>query len=165
DQLPVPAREQDPKCMELYDQAQGCILYRTRLPAGGSAIQRITELHDYGLIFLNGQKLATLDRRRNQSSCEIPARSAESTLDLLIDTFGHVNYGGYIHDRKGITQMVELVSGGITNQLKGWDVFSLPLDARQLASLRFQTGATELPAFYRGSFELARAGDTFLDLS
>jgi beta-galactosidase len=163
--LPVPTRDQRPKPMELYDQGQGCILYRTLLPEGGPARLRITELHDYGLIFLNGRKVATLDRRRNQNTADLPARTGPATLDLIIDTFGHVNYGGYLHDRKGITQKVELQMGDNTTELLGWEVFNLPMDAHQLAGLRFDKGATSSPSFYRGTFALERTGDTFLDLS
>src|SRR5215472_12182114 len=151
--------------MELYDQAHGCILYRTRLPAGAGAILRLTELHDYGLVFLDGKKLGTLDRRRNQNSIQLPEHTSAATLDLLVDTFGHVNYGSYLHDRKGITQKVELVAGTVATEVTGWEVFNLPLESGNFASIKFQKGSTALPAFYRARFELARTGDTFLDLS
>ena len=42
-------------------------------------------------------------------------------------------------------------------------MFNLPLETRDLAALHFENGATNLPAFYRASFDLARVGDTFLD--
>jgi beta-galactosidase len=163
--LPAPRKDASPKCMELYDQPHGCILYRTRLPAGDAATVKITQLHDYGLVFLDGQKLATLDRRRKQNSAALPARSASATLDLLIDTFGHVNYGQFIHDRKGITEKVELISGSQTNVLTGWEIFNLPLDRSELAQLKFRPGATDEPAFYRAHIDLAHTGDTFLDFS
>ncbi|MGH7870420.1 MAG: beta-galactosidase, partial [Candidatus Dormibacteraceae bacterium] len=143
------------------------ILYRTHLLPGSQALLRITELHDYGLVFLNGKKLATLDRRRNQNSVQLPARSADqpaAQLDVLVDTFGHVNYGSFIHDRKGITERVELVSGSTTSDVLGWQVFHLPLDAKELRQLKFKTGQTDEPAFYSAEFTLAKAGDTFLDL-
>jgi beta-galactosidase len=113
--LPRRQRQERPRPMEFDSQGQGMILYRTQLPPGSSGLLRITELHDYGLVFLDGKKIATLDRRHNQNSVQLPARAGENgeaTLDLLIDTFGHVNYGGFIHDRKGINDKVELISGG-----------------------------------------------------
>lgn len=163
--LPVAKHDVQPKCMELYDQPHGAILYRTKLPAGGDALLKITELRDYGLVFINGKKLATLDRRHGQNSVKLPARTGETTLDLLIDTFGHVNYGGQIHDRKGITEKVELVAGTNTQVLSGWDVFNLPMDQAQLAGLKFKKAMTDVPAFHRATFELAQVGDTFLDFS
>jgi len=163
--LPPAKRAPQPQCLELYDQAQGAILYRTKLPAGSDAMLKITELRDYGLIFLDGKKFATLDRRHGQSSVKLPARATAATLDLLVDTFGHVNYGGHIHDRKGITEKVELVAGNDVQVLAGWDVFNLPLDQAQLTALKFARGGTELPAFHRATFDLAQVGDTFLDFS
>jgi beta-galactosidase len=162
--LPGAVRSERPRPMESYDQAHGSILYRTRLPAGAQALLKITELHDYCLVFVNGQKVATLDRRRNQGSTTLPARSSDATLDLLIDTFGHVNYGGYIHDRKGITEKVELISSAATKELTGGEIFNLPLDGQALASLRFEPNPARGPAFYRAGFDLVEVGDTFLDL-
>lgn len=163
--LPPAKHDEQPKCMELYDQPHGAILYRTKLPPGDAALLKITELRDYGLVFLDGEKLATLDRRRGQNSVRLPARAQAATLDLLVDTFGRVNYGPHIHDRKGITEKVELIAAGGTNALTGWDVFNLPMFPGDLAELKFESGATDRPAFYRASFELAAAGDTFLDFS
>jgi len=165
--LAHPRKEERPRPMELDSQGQGLILYRTQLPAGGPAMLKITELHDYGLVFLDGKKIATLDRRRNQSSVQLPARDpahGSASLEILVDTFGHVNYGGFIHDRKGITEKVELVSPAGTSELTGWDVYNLPLDPRELGKLKFDKEASDAPAFYRANFEVSSVGDTFLDL-
>jgi beta-galactosidase len=163
--LPPPKKVEHPKPMEAFDQAHGAILYRTQLPAGEAAQLRITELHDYALVFLDGKKISTLDRRLNQNSVRLPVRSAPANLDLLVDTFGHVNYGNKMGDLKGITDKVELETEAATNVLAGWQVFNLPFDNRELGRLKFKAAVEASPAFYRGSFSLARIGDTFLDLS
>src|SRR5207245_9698492 len=51
--LPKPKKDNRPRCMEFYDQPHGCILYRTKLPAGDGERLVIRELHDYGLVFLD----------------------------------------------------------------------------------------------------------------
>ena len=163
--LPAAKKAERLQPMEMYDQAHGCILYRTKIPAGNSTLLEITELHDYGLIFLDGKKVATLDRRRKQDSAQLPARSNESALDILVEAMGRVNFGKEILDRKGITDKVELIAGNETNQLAGWQIINLPLDAAELGRLKFKNGATDLPAFYRARFELTHVGDTFLDFS
>lgn len=164
--LPAPRAEEHPKCMEFYDQGHGCILYRTRLAEGeGPGLLKLTEVHDYCLVFLGARRLGSLDRRHNQNSIQLPDYNGTVTLDLLVDTFGHVNYGSYLHDRKGITEKVELVRGGASKELTGWGVFNLPLESGVFASMKFQKGSTMLPAFYRAKFQLARTGDTFLDMS
>jgi beta-galactosidase len=65
-------------------------------------------------------------------------------------------------DRKGLIAPVKL--GG--EILKGWEIFNLPLDDKMLAGLKFTGGrlASNAPAFWRGTINLEKAGDTFLDL-
>ncbi len=158
-----------PQCMENLGQGHGMILYRTELPAAGAQLLKLTELHDYAEVFLNGQQIGTLDRRHNQNTITLPARpGVKNTLDLLVDTFGHVNYGGYIHDRKGITEKAELFSGNLPNEIKGpnsWTIFNLPMNTPELRHLAFEHSASSGPAFYRATFDLKEIGDTFLDLS
>ena len=78
---------------------------------------------------------------------------------------GRVNFGPEMADRKGLIAPVKL--GG--EILKGWEIFNLPLDDKMLAGLKFQIGnrhseSAMRPAFWRGTFNLEKAGDTFLDL-
>jgi beta-galactosidase len=163
--LPAPQIDSHPHPMETYDQAHGAILYRTQLSTGDASELRITQPHDYCLVFLDGTKIATLDRRLDQNTVQIPARVTLATLDLLVDAFGHINYGPDMYDPKGITQKVELIRGAVTNELGKWQIFNLPFDDVEISTLKFKQGETGPPAFYRGSFYLARRGDTFLDLS
>ena len=155
--LPVAKQSERPLFMEMFYQPHGTILYRTKLPVGGGEKLVITDLHDYGLISLNGHRIATLDRRKNENSVTLPERNAEATLDLLIDTFGRVNVGRDIHDRKGITEKVELVTPDGAKELTGWQIFNLPMDMPELAGLKFAKGATDAPAFYRASLLLRRS--------
>jgi len=165
DQLPRGREVEHPLPMEMFDQAHGCILYRTQLPAGDAGQLVIQELHDYGLVFLDGKRIATLDRRKNQNSVTLPAREHDVTLDILVEAFGRVNFGALIHDRKGITEKVELVTDAGAHEITGWTVFNLPLDSEQLGHLKFRKQTAEAPAFHRATFRLETTGDTFLDLS
>jgi beta-galactosidase len=65
-------------------------------------------------------------------------------------------------DRKGLIAPVKL--GG--QDLKNWEVYNLPLDGKMLAALKFTEAKLDAqsPAFWRGTFNLENAGDTFLDL-
>jgi beta-galactosidase len=163
--LPAARKEERPHSMEMYDQAHGCILYRTQIPAGGEAKLNIRQVHDYALVLVDGKKITTLDRRKNQNSVTLPARAAAGTLDILVDTFGRINYGKDIHDRKGITEKVELTIRDETKELTGWEIFNCPMDVAELKGLKFAQGTTEMPAFYLGTFKLTEVGDTFLDVS
>lgn len=162
--LPKPIVSERPIAFELLDQQDALVLYRAILPAGPAARLVITDLHDYAQISLDGERIATLDRRRGQNACNVPARAKSVTLDILMDTFGRVNYGGDLHDRKGITEKVELVTEAGTTEIKNWSHYKLPLE--QIYQKRaYSKKATQEPAFYRGSFDLKQVGDTFLDTS
>ena len=163
--LPEAKKERRPRNMEAYDQAHGCVLYRTTLPVGGGEQLAIRELHDYGVVFVGGHRIGTIDRRLKPKPVVLPTRTNVVGLDILVEAAGHINYGAAMQfDLKGITEKVQLLGGPLPRELIGWEVFNLPLDDEYLANLRYSKGGGDGPAFYRGRFELGQVGDTFLDL-
>ncbi|MDR3456242.1 MAG: beta-galactosidase [Verrucomicrobiae bacterium] len=164
--LPAPEKFVHPPTFEHIDQSHGCVLYRSKLPAGEAGTLKITEVHDYALIFIDGKRIGTLDRRNGLNSIQMPVRTASASLDILVEAMGRVNVGPDLLDHKGITDKVELISGSGTNEIENWAVFKLPLDDREISLPKYQYGhATNVPAFYHGTFYLKRIGDTFLDVS
>jgi beta-galactosidase len=183
DVLPAPIRSERPKSMEELGQSYGYILYRTTLNAAVSGELKITELHDYALVFVNGQREAVLDRRQKQDTTTIAA-PAGSTLDILVENTARSNYGKPMRDeRKGITEKVTLAGAELT----GWSIYPLavpsPFDSKspkttwQMSSAaRFlaprspqgrsaaRAVAPRSPALHRGSFTVSTPADTFLDL-
>jgi beta-galactosidase len=161
DNLPVPVGDDEPRGMEAYGQGYGCILYRTVLPAGQAATLEAAAVHDFGFVLLDGVRLGVLDRRASACRLQIPAHAKGATLDVLVEAMGRINFGAGISDHKGLIAPVTL--DGKT--LKGWKVFKLPLDAGMVAGLRFKPAtSTGAPAFWRTTFNLPVAADTFLDL-
>ncbi len=154
--------------MEFYDQGHGCILYSTTVPAGGQESLRVTEVHDWSAVFLDGKRVGVLDRRHGKRPLRLPNRPKPARLDILVEAMGRVNYGSFMHDRKGITEKVELLKDGRATSLDHWKVFSFPLDAAMLAGLKFSPATSVLgvsgPAFWRGTFAVEKPGDTFLDM-
>jgi hypothetical protein len=163
DNLPVPLPSVQPKPMEFFNQNAGFILYRTKLVGHHGGWLRITELHDFANVYIDGTYLGSLDRSKAESQIEIPATDPPAQmLDILVEGMGRINFSQYMIDRKGITDRVTL--GGMT--LMNWEVFKLPMEGRTLSALKFKAGdSSEAPgAFFRGSFDLAGLGDTYLDL-
>jgi beta-galactosidase len=176
--LSAPLDDETPPNMEACNQGYGCILYRREIPAGPAATLEAAAIRDFGYVFLDGQRVGILDRRSANAKLALPARQAESRLDILVEPMGRVNFGPEMADRKGLIAPVKL-DGEV---LKGWEVYNLPLDDRMMVSLKFRgsrgneaqienqsepphAGAyKDAPAFWRGTFTLAKAGDTFLDL-
>jgi beta-galactosidase GanA len=125
---------------------------------------RITELHDYATIFVDGKYVGKLSRtNKAENIIELPASaSANPQLDILVEGMGRINFAEFMIDRKGITERVSL--NGMT--LMNWEIFSLPFDGNYLEALNFSSANPTQPgAFFKGEFELALTGDTYLDLS
>ena len=159
DSLPKPVESEKPMTMEELNQNFGYVLYRTQVKGPQAADLSIKGLADYGQIFVNGEQVATLDRRLKQSSASINLHKDDNQLDILVENDGRINYGRQLVDnRKGITGDVTLGD----EKLTGWQSFSMPLpDAEKL---KFTSGSTKPPALLHGTFALNTVGDTFLDM-
>jgi beta-galactosidase len=165
--LPAFVNDVKARNMEQYNQGYGSILYRKKLSAGATATLNIKDVHDFALVFINGKKIATLDRRKNENSCQLPATKEGDVLDILIEAMGRVNYGEAMHDRKGITDRVFISdSNGNEKELTNWQIFPIALSNEGAPEyLKFKSGKTVMPAYHKGTFSLAETGDTFLDVS
>lgn len=164
--LPKPKFSEEIKPMEQFDQGWGTILYRTSLPAvkEGTTLL-IDEVHDWAQIYVDGKLLGRLDRRRGQNSLVLPAIKEGSQLDILVEAMGRVNFDEAIHDRKGITNKVELVTDMHKQELKNWNVYSFPVDYSFAKSPKYARGTKQsTPAYYRAAFNLSQVGDVFLDM-
>ncbi len=167
--LPVPLADEHPRTMEAYDQDYGCILYRTQLPAGPAGALEATAINDVGQVFLDGQRIGFTDRRSRNFQCSCPrARDPRpATLDILVEAMGRVNFGVEVHDRKGLHGPVTLAGASLAPvELRGWQVFRLPLDAGMLTGLRYEPAkeSAAAPAFWRATVKVTQPGDCFLDL-
>lgn len=163
DNLPNAIVTAQPKPMEMFGQKAGFILYRTSLIGHKAGKLRITELHDYATIFIDGKYIGKLDRSKAENIIEIPqSNTPNPQLDILVEGMGRINFAEYMIDRKGITERVSL--DGMT--LMNWQVFTLPFDETYLNHLKFSTTESPRPGnFFKGQFELSMTGDTYIDMS
>ena len=160
DNLPVGIADETPRSMEKYDQGYGCILYRIKIPAGPATTLEAVAIHDFGYVFIDRKRVGILDRRNANAKISLPAREKESQLDILVEPMGRINFGPEMSDRKGLIAPVKL-DGEV---LKDWQIFNLPLDEKIVSGLKFATGKTDAPAFWRATVNLEKVGDTFLNL-
>lgn len=166
--LPQPRTSENIQPMEQFDQGWGSILYRTLLkePVKAGTTLKITEVHDWAQVFANGKLLARLDRRRGEYTVILPELKKGTQLDILVEAMGRVNFDQSIHDRKGITEKVELIGKENTTELKNWKVYNLPVDYSFVRNKKYTAGtALQAPAYYKATFTLDKTGDTFLDMS
>ena len=163
DNLPKPIESDKPLTMEDIGQNYGWILYRTRFNGAGNT--GALTIHDFSHVYLNGQlePSFTLDRRlRPQDPNEGIVNSAGGPpiqVDVLVENEGRINYSHqFLTDRKGIVAVRPPADPAPANH---WSIYSLPMT--NPASLHFAKTDCSGPCFYRGTFNVEKPVDTFLD--
>lgn len=163
DLLSTPIANSTPLTFEDLNQAYGYVMYRTTIDGGSKKQLKIKDLRDYGIVFLNGKRVGSLDRRLYQDSLLLDLPNGKVRLDILVENMGRINFGPYLlKNKKGITEKVML--GG--NQIKGWQMFKLPFD--NINSLKAKNNKdlpSDIPQLKRGYFTMTKAADTYLDFS
>jgi len=168
DNLPETKVSETVKSMEFFDQGWGSILYRTELAASNEEQTLIiTEAHDWTQVFLDGKKIATLSRLKGEGTVKLPPVKEGAQLDILVEAMGRMNFGKGIYDWKGITEKVELESKSGIKELKGWQVYNIPVDYEFAKNKEYkkQENTDKHPAYYRGTFTLDKVGDTFFNMT
>ena len=152
-----------PRPMEAYDQGYGAIVYQTELPAGPASELKVQEVRDLAWVFLNGEKIGQMDRRRRNFSVSLPALSKPGRLEIFIMAMGRSVNG--VVDLKGLIAPATRVLPTGPVELSGWQVRRLPDDPATISALSFRNGTTKQPAYWHGSFQIDKPADTFLDVS
>ncbi len=148
--------------MEMLGQNYGFILYRTTVPYYQEAEITVTAPHDRAHIFVNGIKQAVIYRNDAEKTVRLSFPQKENTLEIFVDTFGRVNFGHPLCDRKGLDGPVMLNS---FQELFDWDIFCIPLDDLSVIPFAENRQNVSVPTFLRSVFTLdEEILDTYLRL-
>lgn len=91
-----------PQTFEELGQPDGVVAYRAVADLPGDVELSIDGLHDRAVIFVDGERVALLERDRTVSTMlRGPARRAEITI--VVEALGRINYGYRLGEHKGIT--------------------------------------------------------------
>ncbi|MES2773035.1 MAG: beta-galactosidase [Bacteroidota bacterium] len=164
--LPRPVLADSTLLMEELNQGFGCVLYQTEIQPGAKATLQFKAIHDYALVYADKKLVGIIDRRKNKFSIELPERSKKVSLEILVEAMGRVNYGGLMHDRKGIHGPVFLNDGITNSELKNWKHYSIALGDKNIP-VTYQpinTQTDTAASFYKASFTATGDEDTYLDL-
>ncbi|XP_073236928.1 beta-galactosidase-like [Porites lutea] len=154
--------------MEQVGQNYGFILYRTTIPSsisGSTANISIPKLADRGIVFVDKIRQATLIRVGPKTEATIDVKPG-STLDILVENMGRINYGSALQDPKGIVGNVTLDK----MVLSDWSIYPLDLDpvVKESVPSEFEDEDNiQIPSFYTGTIPPSPDGtprDTFLKL-
>ncbi|MGL4343708.1 MAG: glycoside hydrolase family 35 protein [Cellulosilyticaceae bacterium] len=161
DNLTEPIQSATPLNMEALGQDFGYILYRKQVegPRENMGL-RLEDVRDRAQIFVNGME-KTIYHRNEPQTLNLPVPKSGLKLDVLVENLGRINYGSMMTDYKGVTK-------GITHgerYLFGYDIYPLPMKDLSQLNYNSQIVPTDMPAFYRGTFQVDTICDTFLDFS
>ncbi len=164
----IPAlKSAQPNPFEAFDQNQGLAIYKTTLIGHKSGKLKIWEPHDYALIFLNGQFIDTVYRDGGNWEVILPKTTVKDpVLEIVVEGMGHINYGQYIIDRKGITDRVTL--NGMT--LMNWEICPMAIDEKFIqqyvsVATQYDNPENKRGIFFKGEFTLSTTADTYFDMS
>lgn len=149
-----------PPRMEDVGQNYGYILYSTEAPRGLEEDRLFVDgVRDRALVFLDGKKIATVDRNEPMPDVLFDTANKARRLDILVENRGRINFGAQVCDRKGL-EKVRLSSA----ELFGWTVYPLAMD--DLSGLVFfeRDESTELPVFLFAKFTAGEPCDTFVEI-
>ena len=146
---------------EDLNQGSGYVLYRRHFnqPIGGKML--VKGIADYALVYVNGEKVGELNRVFDKDSLEINI-PFNSTLDILVENMGRINYGARItQNRKGILGSITIDGNDITGD---WKMYKIPFDKVPNLASKKEGYGKGLPVVYSGQFNIDKVGDTFLDM-
>jgi len=145
-----PKTMEAPTTMETLGQNYGLIYYEASVSNAGSTLE-IEYPRDRAQVFVDGVYNGAIYRPEAAPlSLKTPAQ-AGSTLGLLVENMGRLNFGGGIFDPKGINTPVLLDSHDAASQ---WKAYSIPLDYESVAAMDFVSvkdcSQSQGPTFYKG---------------
>ena len=166
-----PETSADPLTFEQLNQGYGYVLYTRRFNQPISGTLEIPGLRDFAVVYVDGEKAGVLNRNTQTYSMEIEV-PFNSTLQILVENMGRINYGSQITENsKGIISPVTIAGKKITG---GWNMYKLPMsqapECGKMGSCTFTNSAAQAaklkdsPVIYEGTFTLDKTGDTFIDM-
>ncbi|MGY3230810.1 beta-galactosidase [Luteibacter sp. HA06] len=128
----------------LFGQDQGLVVYRKRIAQG--EVLHLENVRDYAVVHVDGREVGVASRVEHSTLNSLPevrlgtpaagevagAGATPRTLDILVDTFGHINFGPRIGDHKGLIGPAS-VDGVALADVEAW---AIPLDDEWIRGLR-----------------------------
>lgn len=158
DVLSSPVKSDVPLCMEKYGQGYGYIAYTTVLGRDYvDAKLSFESLGDRAQIYIN-KKLVGIVYINDSLEIRFSAKAGD-VLTVLCENMGRANFGSKMMRKKGIVGRC-LINDKIHFN---WDVYTLPMN--NLDKVEYSDDETEEKSvFYKGSFNIDKAYDTFISL-
>lgn len=146
----------------LFGLDQGLVVYRKRVDRAGTL--SLEGVRDYAIVYASGREIGHVSRVTHASLSSKPevAVPLAGDLEVLVDTFGHINFGPRLGDHKGLVGPVAF-QGMPVRDVEAWP---LPLDGAWLENLpALRDKPTRGGVLFEGELALLEPGDVYLDMS
>ncbi|MEC3974991.1 glycoside hydrolase family 35 protein [Amycolatopsis sp. H20-H5] len=161
--LSAPLTAAAPLTMERLGQNFGFTAYAFDVPQAGAYTLSIPGVRDRAQIIVDGVERGVLERESAETTMQLHVDRPATTVTVLVENLGRVNYGPELADAKGILGDIlldDVPVGEVT-------MYPLPLDT--VDALDFTAAAetvprTAGPVFCQGEFTVDEPGDTFVAL-
>lgn len=162
-----------PLTFEQLNQGYGYVLYSRKFNQPINGTLDVSGLRDYAIVYVNGEKVGELNRYYKEYTMDIDI-PFNSTLEILVENMGRINYGPEIvNNKKGIISPLLINDREIEGN---WEMYQLPMsempDMDKLPKRDVYINTpdktnklSERPVLYEGVFNLSETGDTFLDMA
>ncbi|MGM7667766.1 glycoside hydrolase family 35 protein [Microbacterium sp. A93] len=114
-----------PQTFEQLGVEDGIVVYQAQIDVPSDATVNVDGLHDRATVFIDGERLGTLERD-GQLSLILPGGARKAQLTIVVESLGRINYGPYTGEGKGIMRGVRINN---RRYVHGWSHRALPLDA------------------------------------
>lgn len=145
-----------PTNMESLGQNYGLIYYETSVTHGGSILEIQDYPRDRAQVFVNGSYNGAIYRPEAAPLGLSTPAAVGSTLGLLVENMGRLNYGPDMADPKGINTPVTLDGAAVAS---AWKAYSIPLRYAEVSGLSWSDvwNCSEIvgPVFYKGALEVS----------
>jgi beta-galactosidase len=161
-----------PLTFEQLKQGYGYVLYSRKFNQPISGTLDISGLRDYAVVYVDGKRIGELNRYYKEYTMDIDI-PFNSTLEILVENMGRINYGSEIvNNKKGIISPVKINDIEIEGS---WEMSQLPMSEMPVLenfskrdvypNTNDKAGKlSERPVIYEGTFNIENTGDTFLDM-
>ncbi|GAA4360483.1 glycoside hydrolase family 35 protein [Microbacterium rhizosphaerae] len=148
----VSATTAGPLTYEELGAEDGLVAYETQVAFAEGSILTVAGLHDRATVFLDDERLGTLERD-GETSLPLPTVGGSGRLTIVVESLGRINYGPLLGEGKGIM-------GGVLvdrRYVHGWAHRILPLDPPTVVGSAPATGGSAL-----ATVELEAPADAWL---
>ncbi|MGW4528044.1 glycoside hydrolase family 35 protein [Amycolatopsis sp. NPDC004378] len=164
DVLSAPDEAAGPRTMEQLGQNFGFTTYSFDVARARTYVLSVPGVRDRAQVFVDGVERGVLERESGVNSMVLRVARPGTTVTLLVENLGRVNYGPEFADAKGILGDVLLDGVAVEGPFTMRPLHLDNVDAVDFATADASGEDLAGPVFLHGTIVLDELGDTFVDL-